>query len=339
MKIPDFGMNEISIFVRISESGGFTAAAEQLGISRSGVAKCVARLEERLGVQLFHRTTRSLSLTQEGLLFREGCLRALGELEDVVTGFSRQRSSLSGWLRVSLPIVFGPRWVLPELLAITRQHPDLKLDVSFTNRRVDLIHEGIDLAIRIGDLPDSATLVARQLGAQTAVVCAAPAYLRTHGTPQTLGDLDHHDCIVYGHAGYAAPWSFLDDEGKPLEKTVPARHRFDHAQAILDCALQGMGLAYLAEWLVQDHARAGRLQIVLPEVEAPGFPVYALWPKTRYLAPKVRAVVDELVARFAPVAPWACQEAAEPHQEQDPKELACAAEAGLWQKANPEELV
>jgi DNA-binding transcriptional LysR family regulator len=294
----------IDVFVQVADAGSFTLAGERLGISKSGIAKSVARLEDHLGVRLFNRTTRSLSLTNEGHTFYQGCVRALTELEGAQSAVSARRQMPTGCLKVNLPVVFGKRWVLPVLLDIAARYPALELEVSLTDQRVDMVEEGIDLVIRIGPLEDSASLVARHLGAQNAVVCASPAYLAVHGRPSKLEELASHACITFERGIKARPWLFVAEDGRTLSHAVRGRLGFNHSEAILDATVAGNGLALLSNWLVADHLKSGRLEAVLPRFKSQGFPIHALWPQTRHLPSRVRVVVDELVSRFLPVPPW-----------------------------------
>jgi DNA-binding transcriptional LysR family regulator len=294
----------IAVFMQVVQAGSFTLAAERLDMSKSGVAKSIARLEAMLGVRLFQRTTRRLSLTDEGRQFSDGCRRALMELESAQTHVTTQRQDLTGRLRVDLPVVFGRRWVLPALLEIAAAHTALELDVSLTDRRVDLVEDGIDLVIRIGPLQDSATLVAKPLGVQQAVLVAHPDYLTRHGVPQTPDDLHRHACITFGSGGYARPWHLLDRHGRSLPLAVRGRLGVNHSEAILDAALAGHGIALMSDWLVAEHLSAGRLARVLPETRTQGFPIHAVWQKNQLLSAKVRHVVDLLAERFSPTAPW-----------------------------------
>ncbi|WP_175687300.1 LysR family transcriptional regulator [Burkholderia multivorans] len=303
MNTPD-PFRGIAVFMHVVQAGSFTLAAERLDMSKSGVAKSISRLEAALGVRLFQRTTRRLSLTDEGGQFSDGCLRALAELESAQAQVTTQRQELTGRLRVDLPVVFGRRWVLPALLEIAAEHSALELDVSLTDRRVDLVQDGIDLVIRIGPLQDSATLVAKPLGAQRAVLVARPDYLARHGQPQTPDDLHRHACITFGGGGQARPWHFLDRHGRNLSLAVRGRLGLNHSDAILDAALAGHGIALLSDWLVADHLSAGRLVRVLPQARTQGFPIHAVWQKNQHLSTKVRHVVDLLAERFLPNAPW-----------------------------------
>lgn len=294
----------IAVFMQVVEAGSFTLAAERLDMTKSGVAKSIGRLEEALGVRLFNRTTRSLTLTDEGLTYSDGCLRALSELETVQTRLGRQQVEPVGKLRINLPVVFGRRWVIPSLLEIAEQYPSLELDVSLTDRPVDLFEERYDLAIRIGPLQDSASLISKSLGVQKAVLCASPSYLNDRGVPQTLADLHDHQCITFGSGAQTRAWYFLDQHGKSLQCPVRGRLGFNHSEGIFDAALDGKGIALLADWLVIDALREQRLVEVLPEVLKEGFPIHALWPKNRHLSTKVRVVVDKLASKFLPRAPW-----------------------------------
>lgn len=294
----------LAAFVQTAEAGGFTLAAKRLGLSKSGIAKGVARLEERLGVRLFNRTTRSFALTAEGKSFYEVCVRVLAELETVEAALSAHHLQPRGRLRVDLPVVFGRRWVLPILLDIGARHPELSLEVSLTDRRIDLIEEGIDLVIRMGDLEDSSTFMTRRLGLQQSMLCASPAYLNRHEYPTSLDNLDAHACIVFGRGGQILPWWFFNEKGMPAAKVVNGRLSFNHSDAICDAVVAGHGIGLLSTWLISDHLREGRLVQVLPDFKTRGFPIHALWPHARHMSPKIRIVVDELVSRFLPKPPW-----------------------------------
>nr|WP_282964378.1 LysR family transcriptional regulator [Burkholderia vietnamiensis] len=294
----------ITVFMQVVQTGSFTLAAERLDMSKSGVAKSVARLEAALGVRLFQRTTRRLSLTDEGRQFSDGCLRALAELERAQAQVMTQRQALAGRLRIDLPLVFGRRWVLPALLEIAAEHPALELDVCLTDRRLDMVEDGIDLVIRIGPLQDSATLVAKPLGEQRVVLVADPDYLAKHGAPETPDDLHRHACITLGSGRQARPWYFLDRHGRSLPLAVHGRLGLNHTEAILDATLAGHGIALLPDWLVAEHLTTGRLAPALTMARTQGFPIYAVWQKNQHLSAKIRHVVDLLAERFLPQAPW-----------------------------------
>ena len=290
--------------MQVVESGSFTVAAERLNMTKSGVAKSISRLEMSLGVRLFNRTTRRLSLTDEGEAYSAGCMKAWSELDAVQSYLSAHSQQPVGKLRINLPVVFGQRWVLPTLLDIAESYSALELDIGLTDRPADLIEERYDLAIRIGPLRDSATLVAKPLGVQRAVLCASPSYLSKHGRPETIASLKAHQCVTFGSGAQARTWNFLDHERRSHPFYAQGRVAVNHSEAILDAALRGEGIALLADWLIADALQEQRLVEVLPDVPKEGFPIHAIWPKSAHLSGKVRLVVDSLAARFQPNAPW-----------------------------------
>ncbi|MEP9348244.1 LysR family transcriptional regulator [Xanthobacter sp. KR7-225] len=297
-------LNGIRTFVAAAEAGSFVIASERLGLSRSAVSKSIARLEARLGAQLFNRTTRSLGLTEEGQAFYDRCVRAFADLQAAELSLASGRQVPTGRLRVDLPVVFGRQCVMSVLLETARLYPELGVDVTFNNRRVDLVEEGFDLAVRIGNLDDSTSVVARRLGVQQMVVCAAPSYLREHGAPRTPDDLAGHDCLTYFYSGRTSPWLFPSPGGQPLPRQVQGRLRLGSGDVIADAVLAGQGLAQLPTWLIAPHLISGTLVAVLPAHVCAGLPIHAIWPQGRQSTPKVRVVIDELVARFLPVPPW-----------------------------------
>jgi DNA-binding transcriptional LysR family regulator len=294
----------ITAFVQAADAGGFTLAAARLGLSKSGIAKSVARLEDRLGVRLFNRTTRRFALTTEGQAFYETCASVLAQLESAEATLNKDRLRPRGRLRVDLPVVFGRHWVVPILLDIAARYRELSLEVSLSDRRIDLIEEGVDLVIRIGDLDESASLVARRLGVQKSALFASPSYIESHGFPASLDELDDHTCIAFGRGGPSLPWWFLDGKGVPFARAINSQLSFNHSEALCDAVLAGRGITLLPTWLIADHLREGRVIQILPEIDTRGFPIHALWPQARHMAPKVRFVVDEIVKRFLPEPPW-----------------------------------
>ncbi|TIS56780.1 MAG: LysR family transcriptional regulator [Mesorhizobium sp.] len=293
----------ILAFVQAVDAGSFTGAGERLHVTKSAVGKSIAQLEQRLGVRLLNRTTRSLSPTSEGFSYYEACVRALTEIEAAQSLIASRRQVPSGRLRVDVPLAFGRRCVAPVLFDISRQFPDLTMEISFNDRRVDLIEEGIDLAVRMGDLDDSLSLAARRIYAQRSAICAAPAYLETHGRPQSIEDLASHSVIGYGRNGIVHPWTVRHTDGH-LGKFQPrARLILGHGEPMLDAVLAGCGITYLPTWLVADSLKRGELEMVLSDCLVENTIVHAVWPVTRNLTPKVRVVVDALVAHFS-APPW-----------------------------------
>ncbi|OIR03309.1 HTH-type transcriptional regulator DmlR [mine drainage metagenome] len=288
----------ISAFVEAVEAGSFALAAERMRLTRSAVGKSIARLEQRLGVRLFQRTTRSQSLTEDGHAYYERCVRALAELDAGALALDSGKSEPVGRLRVSVPVLFGRHCVAPVLLALGSQYPKLVIEISFNDHVVDMVEEGYDLAVRIGKLPDSSTLVARRLGTQRMVICASPSYLSQHGIPTSIEDLSKHVGIAYGRSGRITPWVVKESAGQELNPQVDIRLMFDDLQAITDAAVAGLGLAWLPCWLMAKHARAGELEMVLNCDNVLPAEIYAVWPQSHYLPTKTRTAIDALAAEI-----------------------------------------
>jgi DNA-binding transcriptional LysR family regulator len=287
-------LSDIVAFVQSVEAGSFALAAERMQLTRSAVGKCVARLEKRLGVRLFLRTTRRQSLTEDGQAYYERCVRVLAELDAAEAALDRGRRVPSGRLRVTAPVLFGRRCVAPVLLKLACKYPGLTMEASFSDRVVDLVEEGFDLSVRIGTLPDSASLTARRLGTQRMAICAAPSYLAEHGCPTNVDELDGHAGIVY-RPTVRAPWLVRDSDGQLREPRINSRLQFDDLQSIADAAVAGAGLAWLPCWLLAPHVRAGELVLVMDSQRVLATDIHVVWPRTRYLPSKTRAAIDMLV--------------------------------------------
>jgi DNA-binding transcriptional LysR family regulator len=294
----------ISAFVHAVETGSFTAAAARMGVSKSATGKSLARLEARLGVQLLNRTTRSLNLTAEGEDYYQSCLKVLEELGYAEALLASRQRTISGTLRINLPISFGRSCVMPVLTVVANRNPDLKLDISFTDRRVDLVEEGVDLVVRLGDPGDQAALIGRRIGTQRSIICAAPSYLDRRGRPASIAQLVDHDCLAFANDGRPLPWAACGPDGTVRHFLIQPRHTISHGEALRDAAVNGLGLAYLSTWLAADDIRSGRLEVVPILTPTEDVPISALWPRSRDLAPKVRAVVDALVEAFLPTPQW-----------------------------------
>lgn len=292
-------LDGVSMFVEVVEAGGFARAAERLSLTRSAVGKTIARLETRLGVRLFHRTTRMQSLTEEGRLYHERCVRALAELRAGETLLEAGRSEVSGRLRVSMPIVFGRLCVAPILTDLARVHPKLELELSFSDVTVDIIAQGFDLAVRnVGLGSNSNGLRMRRLATQTRVLCASPDYLHLHGIPRTLDDLAAHDALLYARTGFTQSWQLLDKNGEMRELTPHARLRLDDLESIANAASQGVGVAMLPHWLVRERIRTEQLCVLLPDFPSTNIICHALWPDVQHMPPRLRLAIDALVEKM-----------------------------------------
>ncbi|MFW5405990.1 LysR family transcriptional regulator [Pectobacterium carotovorum] len=293
-------LNGFVVFVQVAETRSFVAAGRLLGVSASAVGKSIARLEEKLGVRLFHRSTRSITLTAEGSLFLARSRRILAEIEAAELELSQTSAVPRGRLRVSLPLVSS--LVLPVLGEFMRKYPEIELDLDFTDRMVDVIEEGFDAVVRTGDPVDS-RLTARRLGAFRSLLVAAPDYLTQRGIPQIPVDLMQHTCLHYRfpNSGKLEPWALRLPPGEP-ELPLPTSMICNNIETRVCFALQGLGIAYLPDFSIREQLAEGQLQPILTDyVERSGV-FYVLWPASKHPSPKVRALVDFLCARVFPAS-------------------------------------
>lgn len=294
---------EMAVLVQVVEDGSFTRAARSLRLSPSAVSKLVARLEDRLGVRLIQRTTRRLALTAEGRLFHDRCREILEEIavaEELAAG-SRLRPR--GTLRVGVSHGFGMSQVVPLVPLFAGRYPEIELHLAFADRCVDLVAEGLDLAIRLGAIRDEA-LVARRLGEHGRIVCAAPAYLARHGRPETPADLPRHNCILFDQPEHLNHWPFRHPDGSVERVRVRGTFRSDSGDALYKLLLDGFGIARAADYLALPDLEAGRLVPVLaPFAVDERTLIHAVYPQRRHLPAKVRVFVDFLVERLGPVPP------------------------------------
>ena len=290
----------VAVFVKVVESGSFAAAALRLNLSRSSVSKAISRLEQRLGVQLLHRTTRTQSLTEDGQLFYERCLRAVEEIRTGMAMLDSWRTSVQGKLRISVPILFGRHCVAPVLLELVRKYPDLELEMDFDERHVNVVEEGFDFVVRTSPAWSDAELklVSKKLATQRMVICASPDYLKNHGVPSQLADISGHRAIAYCRLSVVREWRFIGDHAVPVIITPPAHLRLNNYEAIAEAASAGFGLACMPFWLIRERIFAGELVQVLENQQLHSFEYYALWPQTRHLPLRVRIALDELARRL-----------------------------------------
>lgn len=296
-------LDGVAVFVEAAATGGFAKAAERLGVSRSGVGKAVARLEARLGVRLFHRTTRMQKLTDDGQIYYEHCLRALEELRMGAALLESAQREVTGKLRVSMPLLFGRHCIAPILLDFAKQHPKLDLELSFSDQIVDLFAENFDLAVRNGAPGEGSGLRTRKLAHQRKVLCAAPAYLAASGQPANSSELVGHDLLVYSRGGHLLPWLLPNRIGRMIEIAPASRFQFDDLEAILDAAIAGLGIAWLPHWLVQDPIEAGRLAPVFADLPATAVDIYLVWPGDKQIPMRLRLAIDTLIERIPSLVP------------------------------------
>ena len=291
-------LNNFVVFVQVAETRSFVAAGRLLGVSASAVGKSMARLEDRLGVRLFHRSTRSVTLTAEGTLFLERSRRILAEIEAAELELRQATDAPRGRLRVSLPLVSS--LVLPVLSDFMRMYPDIELDLDFTDRLVDVIEEGFDAVVRTGAPADS-RLSARRLGTYRAMLVASPAYLAERGTPKVPADLANHSCLHYRfpNSGKLEPWPLRRAPSEP-ESMIPTSMIGNNIEARLCFALQGLGIAFLPDFSIRKALADRQLCPVLADHLDWEGTFNVLWPASKHPSPKVRALVDFLCARVFP---------------------------------------
>ncbi len=285
----------MKLFVRIVESGSFSAVARELGMIQPTVSKQMTFLEEKLGVRLLNRTTRRLSLTEAGREYYERCQRILDEVQEMETEVAGLQNRPTGTLRVSTPVAFGHQHMMTLLLDFQRKYPGLAIELSLDDRYVDLVQEGIDVAIRFGELADS-QLVARHVGSSARVCVASPAYLAARGVPKEPADLSQHNCITYTHL-FSSEWPFEGPDG-PLSVKVTGDFRANSGMTIRAAALGGVGIASIPAFLVREDIESGQLVQVLTRFAPPPLRISAVYPSARLLSRKVKLFVEFMQGEF-----------------------------------------
>ena len=290
-------LNAMATFAAVVDRGGFTAAARELGVSKSVVSKQVSALEARLGTRLLNRTTRRLSPTEAGIAFYERAARIVAEAEAAEHAVNDLADAPRGRLRVSAPMSFGIRQLGPALAAFGRDHPDVRVELALTDRFVDLVDEGFDVAVRIGTLKSS-SLIARRLCPVELVLCAAPAYLAAAPRIEAPGDLVAHTCLVDTLRERPNVWQFTGPDGAAHTVSVEAAATANNGDVLARMAAAGGGVAYLPDFIVADLVAAGRLTRLLPDYRRTGAAVHIVYPAVRHLPAKVRVFVDGMVREF-----------------------------------------
>jgi DNA-binding transcriptional LysR family regulator len=293
---------QMRAFAAVVESGSFVRAADSLGLSKTAVSRLVGELESRLGTRLLHRTTRKLSLTPEGEIFHERCRQLLAGVAEAEAELSTHAGEAIGQLRINVPVTFGILHLAPLWAAFMAQNPRVILDVTLTDRIVDLVEEGYDMAVRIARLQAS-SLVSRQLASTRVILCASPEYLRRHGTPGHPSELARHAVIAYTLLSTGEQWEFSGPQGPVTVKVVP-RMRTNSGDTCCEAALQHQGIVLQPSFLVGRHLRSGALVEVLPQYRSFEHGIYAVYPSRKHLTPKVRALIDFLASAFSTPA-WA----------------------------------
>lgn len=292
-----FGWEGVCEFVSVAEQGGFTAAARKLGVSVAQVSRQVAQLEDRLQAKLLLRTTRQVRLTELGDIYYRHCRQLLDNLYEAELAVGRHQAEPQGTLRITAPVSYGESRIAPLVNDFMLRYPQLEVTLTLTNQLLDLVHDGFDLAIRLGHLKDS-TLIARKLAERLPYVCASPAYAARHGVPLSLPELAQHSCLV----GNSDEWHFTL-QGQPHTLRVQGQLQCNSGHALLDAALKGIGIIQLPDYYVYPHLANGDLLELFPECRAPAEGIWALYPQNRHLSPKVRLLVDYLADQLGSASP------------------------------------
>jgi len=290
-------------FVRVVETGSISSAAERMNIAKSAVSRRLKELEEHLGVELFHRTTRSMNLTDTGRTFYQRAVRILEDIVEAEHAASQAHITLKGGFKVALPLSFGIMHMGPAIHEFLKSHPHIEFDLDFSDREVDLVQEGFDLAIRIADLPDS-SLIARRLAPVQSVLCASPGYLETMGTPQTPDDLGKHRCLVYSLLRDFEYWRLADTEGHTVKTKIHPYLKASTGEFLRDAAVDGMGIVLLPTFIVYKEIENKQLVPILSQYAPSQINVYAIYPQTRHLSQRVRSFIDFLQLRFDGTPYW-----------------------------------
>ncbi|MBP2306400.1 LysR family transcriptional regulator [Azospirillum melinis] len=291
-------LHAMRVFIRVVEANSFSKAAETLGLPRASVTTTIQNLEAALGVRLLQRTTRKLNLTLDGAAYLEGASRILSEIDEIESTFTSARKTPRGRLRVDMPGSIGRLVIIPSIHEFHAKYPDIELMLGLGDRAVDLIQEGVDCVVRVGELADS-SLLARRIGAMQPITCASPAYLAEHGVPKTIEDLERHIAVNYfsNRTGRNMELCFQRD-GEVKEITMKGVISVNDADAYVTCGLEGQGILQPARFMVLPHLRSGALREILADWRPPRIPISAVYPQNRHLSPKVRVFVDWLAELF-----------------------------------------
>ncbi|RUO22235.1 LysR family transcriptional regulator [Aliidiomarina iranensis] len=283
----------ISEFTAVAETNSFTHAAQQLGISVAQVSRNISELEARLDIKLLYRSTRKVSLTEEGALYLQHCRNLVSSLDEANRSITNLKLTPRGLIKITAPVYYGENHLAPLLNQFLLAYPEVELDLQLTNNKLDLIQGSFDLAIRLGQL-ESSSLIARRLSSRTQHIVAAPSYLKKYGEPQSPAELSQHQCLL----GSVDTWRILNAQGKPISFKPHGRLRCNSGPTLLNAALCGLGLAQLPDYYVKAAIRSGDLRMLLEDYRLPDDGIWAVYPQNRHLSAKVRHLVEFLVERL-----------------------------------------
>lgn len=289
--------DSLRAFTQVVDSGGFAAAARQMGLSRSAVNKLVIALENELGVQLLHRSTRVVTPTETGLAFYERCVEILATLEEAERSITQLHEEPKGRLRINAPMTFGTLHLAPALADFLTQYPDLQVQLTLSDRFIDPIEEGFDVTVRIAQPHESASLIVRPLAPAERMLCAAPSYLQAHGTPAHPDELRHHSCLHYGQLAVENQWTLVSPDGE-LTVAIQGVLCSNNGEVLKEAAVRGLGITLLPKFIVGNELQQGKLELVLPNYQPIELTIAIIYPVNRHLSTKVRLLVDFLQEQF-----------------------------------------
>jgi DNA-binding transcriptional LysR family regulator len=289
-------LDAMEMFVRIVETGSFSAVAREMGTTQPTVSKQLTALEKRLGARLLQRSTRKLSLTESGQTYYERCKRIVDEVREAEGTLGKLQTSLSGSLHISASIAFGEIFLTPLVLQFQQRYPELSVELSTNDRFIDLVEEGVDVAVRIGRLSDS-SLVARRIGSTRRIAVATPGYLLEHGTPRHPLDLTNHNCLLYSYLSTGNEWQFHGPEGE-IRVRVSGSFKSNNGHALAEAVRAGVGIAMGPDWLMHARLATGEIQEILADYAPEALHINAVYPSNRLLSAKVRAFIDFLQEEF-----------------------------------------
>jgi DNA-binding transcriptional LysR family regulator len=289
-------LDAMEMFVRIVETGSFSSVARELGTTQPTISKQLTALESHLKTRLLNRSTRKLSLTESGQAYYERCKRIIDDVREAESTLGRLQGSISGHLHIDTSIAMGQMFLTPLVLKFQRQYPELSVELTLNDRFIDIVEEGVDVAIRIGRLGES-NVVARKIGATRRVTIATPDYLKQHGRPRHPQDLTHHNCLLYSYLSTGNEWMFQGPEGE-IRVRVSGNFKSNNGHALREALLAGRGIAVSPDWLAHDGLRDGTTEAILTEFAPTPMDINAVFPSNRMLSAKVRAFVDFLQQEF-----------------------------------------
>lgn len=295
--------DEIQAFIQIVQHGSMTAAADHLGVAKSAISRRLSELEDRLGVELFHRSTRKLTLTDTGRGFYQRTSRIMDDLEEAELAVSESHRELRGTLKIAAPLSFGLLHLGPAINDFSALHPQVNVELDFNDRQVDLIQDGFDLAVRIAALRDS-SFIARRIATLGMVTCASPDYLAKHGTPSSPEGLVEHECLLYGYIDNPNNWHYQNDDGEDINVKVSGRIQSNNGDYLRSAAVHGLGIVRQPRFIAYQSIGNGELVEILTDYSVPAVNAYAIYPPTRHLSQRVRRFVDFIVERFSDTPYW-----------------------------------